>query len=133
MDEEVRTPPRFLFVYGTLMSGMSAAQLMRGLGFVGPAHVQGALFDVGHPALVHEGTGFVRGELYRLPDSGDAEGKLLALLDQYECTASGLFTRVRELAWYDSKPALPAWAYHYSRLPLSRSARYIAGGDWRRA
>jgi gamma-glutamylcyclotransferase (GGCT)/AIG2-like uncharacterized protein YtfP len=61
-----------LFVYGTLLSGLSNHHHMAGATCLGEAHVQAALFDMGeYPALSVQGAwaqtlGPVRGELYQI-------------------------------------------------------------------
>lgn len=74
----------FLFVYGTLRSGFEneyARMLRAGSEFVGEAEVTGSLRAVGeYTALVAEGEGVVRGELYRMREPE----KLLRVLDDYE-------------------------------------------------
>lgn len=75
--------PEYVFLYGTLLSGLPApAQRpdLRGrLVWVGARAVHGRLCDAGaYPALV-AGTDLVQGELWRLCDAG-----ALALLDDWE-------------------------------------------------
>jgi len=61
-----------LFVYGTLLSGLSNHHHMAGSTFLGEASVQAALFDMGeYPALCVQGAlakplGLVLGELYKI-------------------------------------------------------------------
>jgi len=61
-----------LFVYGTLLSGLSNHHLMAGSTCLGEASVQAALFDMGeYPALCVQGAlaeprGLVLGELYKI-------------------------------------------------------------------
>ncbi|MEY3938050.1 MAG: Gamma-L-glutamyl-butirosin gamma-glutamyl cyclotransferase, partial [Pseudomonadota bacterium] len=61
-----------LFVYGTLLSGLSNHHHMAGATCLGEASVQAALFDLGeYPALCVQGAwaqplGLVMGELYKI-------------------------------------------------------------------
>ncbi len=64
-----------LFVYGTLLSGLSNHHHMAGATCMGEANIQAALFDMGeYPALIVQGElaqplGLVMGELYKIePD-----------------------------------------------------------------
>lgn len=57
-----------LFVYGTLMRGLSLHRLLEGRAeYVGLARVAGRLFDLGpYPAAVRDPSGEVTGEVYRI-------------------------------------------------------------------
>lgn len=83
-------PGFHLFSYGTLMSGgAAAARQLADCERVGPATVQGTLFDTGpYPALLLAGTDRVEGEIWRCP------AWVLPRLDRYEGVADGLFRRV---------------------------------------
>ena len=61
-----------LFTYGTLMRGFRLHALLEGRAdFVGDGEVSGLLFDLGrYPAALPDGGGVIRGEVYRLKDSG---------------------------------------------------------------
>src|SRR5262249_55047590 len=69
-----------IFLYGTLMRGEPAHQLLAGHAtFVGQGHIAGTLLDLGsYPGLV-AGRGRVRGEVWRL-----AGPEVLRTLDEYE-------------------------------------------------
>ncbi|MCA1790542.1 MAG: gamma-glutamylcyclotransferase [Thioalkalivibrio sp.] len=58
-----------LFVYGTLLRGLSRAQMLRGSRLLGPALLSGRLFDLGsYPGLL-AGPGLVVGEIYLVDTS----------------------------------------------------------------
>jgi len=58
-----------LFVYGSLLRGMSLSKTMEGTQFMGPAFVKADLFFLGfYPGIV-PGSQIVFGELYEVPDS----------------------------------------------------------------
>ena len=61
-----------LFTYGTLMRGFRLHALLEGRAdFVDEGEVSGLLFDLGrYPAALPDGGGVIRGEVYRLKDSG---------------------------------------------------------------
>jgi gamma-glutamylcyclotransferase (GGCT)/AIG2-like uncharacterized protein YtfP len=61
-----------LFTYGTLMRGFRLHALLEGRAdFVGDGEVAGLLFDLGrYPAALRDGSGVIRGEVYRLRDPG---------------------------------------------------------------
>jgi gamma-glutamylcyclotransferase (GGCT)/AIG2-like uncharacterized protein YtfP len=95
-----------LFVYGTLQTGGSAANLLSGCEPVGTGQVGGILYDIDgeFPALVVYGTAPVRGEIWRCP------ADLLGKLDEYEDTASGLFRRIG-LSVQTTRGPVACWTY----------------------
>ncbi|MGH7314510.1 MAG: gamma-glutamylcyclotransferase family protein, partial [Candidatus Rokuibacteriota bacterium] len=115
-------PPPLLFAYGTLMQGLSRHRfLARGASFVGPARVQGRLLSLGsYPGLV-EGTGSVRGELYRLE-----RAEVLADIDREE---GYNFERRTTLVRRADGRRARAWTYWYCG-PRTR-ALAMPEGDWR--
>ena len=72
LPKELPHATELLFVYGTLLSGLSNHHHMVGATCLGPAIVQGALFDMGdYPAMLVSGDlsaplGPVLGELYKI-------------------------------------------------------------------
>jgi gamma-glutamylcyclotransferase (GGCT)/AIG2-like uncharacterized protein YtfP len=125
--------PPLVFVYGSLRRGCRAhARLGRGAVPLGPAAIQGRLYDLGtYPAArpARHPREHVHGELYRL-----TRPATLAALDRYECcnpAGGGPPDEYR-------REAVPvdcagrrhrAWVYWYAR-PL-RGARRLPGGVWR--
>ena len=79
-----------LFVYGTLMSGQSRADML-GDAIRKPATTNGQLWRLpaGYPALVPGGSALVHGELVL-----GVSDRLLGLIDTYEGVAEGLYRRV---------------------------------------
>lgn len=126
MHDDAPTP---LFVYGTLLRGLSRAQMLRGSGFLGPALAPGQLFDLGtYPALC-PGPGQVVGELYAV------DANTLQRIDRVE----GFDPRHPEASLYHRVvlPVRPffgemhaAATYLYPHDP--RPALRIGHGDYRR-
>ena len=112
-----------LFVYGSLRSGGTASELMRGCQLVGPAEVSGTLYDIdGHlPALVLAGQGTVRGEVWRCPVDR------LLVLDAYERVEDSLFRRAG--VEVDGRGC---WTYvaGAALAPQLKAARRIESGEW---
>lgn len=111
-----------LFVYGTLMRGEPAHELLRGAPCLGPARTapQFELADLGaYPALVRGGSIAVVGELYA-PDV-----ETLASLDLYE-GCPDLFRR--ESIELEGGARCEAYL-----MPPSQALRWprIASGNWR--
>jgi gamma-glutamylcyclotransferase (GGCT)/AIG2-like uncharacterized protein YtfP len=96
-----------LFVYGTLRSTGSAATRMAGCELIGEACVGGVLYDIdgAYPALIVYGNTPVAGEVWRCPPA------MLALLDEYEDVASGLFRRIGVEAQMMDGRTQGCWAY----------------------
>ncbi|MBI3991639.1 MAG: gamma-glutamylcyclotransferase [Candidatus Lambdaproteobacteria bacterium] len=126
-----------VFVYGTLRRGAGHPMhetLARMSQFVGLAHYQGVLYDLGpYPGAVRDprGRSTVWGELYAvLPGQ-----PLLSMLDRYEgCTSLDpkphVFLRDRVTVTRDDGTVEQAWIYLYAGA-LTR-ARHIPGGDYLR-
>jgi gamma-glutamylcyclotransferase (GGCT)/AIG2-like uncharacterized protein YtfP len=129
---------KYLFVYGTLMNGMEANEILahQGACFVGRGAMPGALYDLGdYPAVVKSDDrgGIVHGELYELtgPD-------VLRNLDEYEeyrpGRASNLFVREQVLVRrLDNERTVTAWTYLYNPRRSLRRAKRIESGDYRLA
>ncbi|HUF51379.1 MAG TPA: gamma-glutamylcyclotransferase family protein [Longimicrobiales bacterium] len=116
-----------LFVYGTLRAGGPADDILTGCEQLGRATVGGTLYDIDgrFPALVLYGNAPVQGEIWRCP------AELLARLDAYEDTGSGLFRRIATHVTFDGG-TLPCWLYTAGPA-LSRlltPERRMADGDW---
>ena len=124
-----------LFVYGTLRKDALGAQLSpltRDWSFVGYGSVRGRLYDFGpYPGAVPktEGTSWVRGELYRLPDS-----RTLARVDAYEGCGPGdrrpyEFEREQiDVTLEDGGQVVRAWIYWYR--PSPPLGRHLPSGDY---
>ncbi|TVP90258.1 MAG: gamma-glutamylcyclotransferase [Thioalkalivibrio sp.] len=118
-----------LFVYGTLLRGLSRAQVLRDARFLGPALAEGRLFDLGRYPGLRPGRGLVVGEVWHVDDA------MLQRIDRIEDfdprdPNGSLYRRgevpVRSL----SGVQLPAFTYHYNRRPPGRAR--IPHGDYRR-
>ena len=113
-----------LFTYGTLRARGDAAHLLEGCEPVGPARVDGILYDIQgrYPALMLYGDAPVEGELWRCPVEA------LARLDDHEGVRSGLFRRVGiavegTAAWvYVAGPSLARYLTPEARIPTGRWA-----------
>jgi gamma-glutamylcyclotransferase (GGCT)/AIG2-like uncharacterized protein YtfP len=97
-----------LFVYGTLLSGLSNHHHMQGARCLGPASVQGALFDLGeYPAMVMTGARAepletVMGELYQIEASHWQRLDTLEEVDP-ESIENSMYLRVTsEVTWLAS-------------------------------
>ena len=127
-----------LFVYGTLRPGTlhpMARLLAECTQTVGPARVDGHLFDLGpYPGVAladGDAAACVHGDLLRLAQTGRPE--LLAELDAYEgCPRPGdgpaLFRRVATSATSAGGARVPCWVYVYARS--LEGAERVTSGDW---
>ena len=111
-----------VFVYGSLLRGLGNHPQLAGARFLGEAETTGgfALYDLGpFPAMVAEGNGFVRGELF------DVDEGMLRRLDAFEgCPHLYVRTAIR--------PAAGGLADAYlQRSTQVRGALRIESGDWR--
>lgn len=112
---------RFFF-YGTLKTGYSANDLLRGAPSLGAitTHARYHLYRIaGFPGMVvGEATGGVRGELFEVED------ECIEDLDQYEGVPH-LFRREQ----IDLADGTKAWAYLYNR-PIG-DRKEIKNGEWK--
>jgi gamma-glutamylcyclotransferase (GGCT)/AIG2-like uncharacterized protein YtfP len=127
-----------LFVYGSLMNGMEADDLLRRMGarLIGRAAIQGKLVDLGEfPGVVKSSNpkDVVFGELYEVP-----ENQAFHELDEYEeFTPSdprrSLFIRELTLTRLvdDAHEPVEAWVYFYNPQADSSPGRRIRSGDYR--
>lgn len=126
--------PNNLFVYGTLMKGLAAHDLISGFEFKGNAETRGVLIDVGYPGLLmaDAGTfaGFVHGEMYEFTQEQFREA--FPEIDAYECTDAGLFVRTRQwVRLIGTAEFVPTYVYQFARRPLPRDYKIVRSGDWR--
>ena len=127
-----------LFVYGTLLSGLSNHHHMQGALCLGPASVQGALFDLGeYPAMLVSGARAtpletVLGELYQIEASHWQHLDTLEEVDP-ESIENSMYLRVTsEVTWLASETPqkLRAQVYVYNWSLEGRPR--IGNGDFRR-
>jgi gamma-glutamylcyclotransferase (GGCT)/AIG2-like uncharacterized protein YtfP len=113
-----------LFAYGTLMRGYPLHRVLAAQStFLGEGAVRGQLLDLGrYPGLI-DGTGRVRGEIYRLDGP-----ELLPVLDREE---GYNFERRRAIVTLANGRRARAWIYRY--CGSQNRAVPIPDGDYRRA
>ena len=127
-----------LFVYGTLLSGLSNHHHMAGATFLGEASIQAALFDMGeYPALSVQGAwalplGPVLGELYKIEA---AQWQGLDDLEEVdpESIENSMYLRVPiQVQWHHPEGAqtVAAQVYEYNGSLAGRPR--IEHGDFRR-
>jgi gamma-glutamylcyclotransferase (GGCT)/AIG2-like uncharacterized protein YtfP len=127
-----------LFVYGTLLSGLSNHHHMQGATCLGPATMQGALFDLGeYPAMrvaVERAAplGTVLGELYQIEAS---QWQRLDDLEEVDPASieNSMYLRVKANATWlgtETPQAVRAQVYVYNRSLEGRPR--IENGDFRR-
>ena len=124
----------YLFVYGTLRTGLrptEVAPLLGELTPVSPATALGKLYDLGeYPgAILAECSSVVIGELLEISDALT----VLQTLDNYEgfdprAPSQSLFVRTKCCAFLPNEQAVDAWIYVYNQ-PLT-DARLIESGDY---
>lgn len=127
-----------LFVYGSLMNGMDASELLASRAeYLGRGVIVGQLFDLGeYPAAVKSSSAndLITGEVYELKDN-----RLLGQLDEYEEYQPGnltsLFYRERVEVWlqHPEERAVSAWVYYYNPRRRVSKKRRIRSGDYRLA
>lgn len=118
-----------LFVYGTLLRGLSRAQVLRSARFLGPGLAEGRIFDLGeYPGLV-SGKGEVVGELWHVDT--DTLRRLDRIEDYDPRDPSGsLYRRIGTRVRSFSGEWIAASTYCYNHSPAA--AFPIQHGDYRR-
>jgi gamma-glutamylcyclotransferase (GGCT)/AIG2-like uncharacterized protein YtfP len=124
-----------VFVYGTLMQGMSNHQVVAPyLLAATPAQMKGILFDLayGYPAVT-DGDGLVIGELLELSEVTAALAKLDSLEEYHgQNCPENLYDRViREVVDHKGNKT-PAYVYLWSKPEQVYSVgKRILNGDWK--
>ena len=122
--------PQLIFVYGLLMRGLELNGHLDGGAFVGCGRVDGRLVSLGaYPGLI-DGSGDVRGELYRFDDL-PAALDVLDDVEEFDATdpERSLYLRVAKTVRKDDGSEVAAWVYRFNGP--TDGAPAIAGGDWR--
>lgn len=116
--------PALLFAYGTLMRRLSLHHLIEGRAeFVAAGSIGGRLVDLGgYPGALPDGSGTIRGEVYRLQSA-----ELLAALDAAEGSE---FPRRLTPVRLDDGRQVSAWTYWFNGSV--NGAVPIPDGDYRR-
>src|SRR5262245_60236003 len=132
---QVLKTPEYLFVCGTLRSGLAPGEVAGIMGTmlrIGAGSVPGRLYDLGDfpGAVLDPGCDAkVIGEVFQLPDDGAA----LAALDAYEGIdpqdqGDCMFVRREAEITLEDGGALRCWIYVYNREVASSTL--IASGDY---
>jgi gamma-glutamylcyclotransferase (GGCT)/AIG2-like uncharacterized protein YtfP len=121
----------YLFTYGTLLSGFKHEVLnsiSKYLTLIGPAAVNGALYDLGnYPGLVEGRNGEVKGELYSITE----KELVFKVLDEYE----GLneynpeYKRVKKIIMLPGRRKIEGWVYIYIKR-ITAEDQHIKDGDY---
>jgi len=127
-----------LFVYGTLLAGLRNHHHLQNAQLLGPASVQGALFDLGdYPGLILEGhlakpIETVCGELYKIEASNWPQLDALEAFDPQAMDRSMYLRQFVGVTWYQGSEnvIVQVQTYVYN-LTLEGRPR-IENGDFRR-
>lgn len=119
-----------LFVYGSLLRGMSLSSYMEGTKFIGPAYVKADMFYLGFYPGIIPGNQLVYGELYevseiQLPKIDEVEDYI-----ELDNERSAYLRRPIEAIQLSDGKVIKASAYYYNRSPIDKPR--IKCGDYRR-
>jgi gamma-glutamylcyclotransferase (GGCT)/AIG2-like uncharacterized protein YtfP len=125
----------YLFIYGTLLPEYAPneiADTVRRLLYVGPASVQGRLYDLGeYPGVILDASSQTKisGHLFMLPQ----DQSVLKTLDSYEGFKpedlnKSLFVRRWATVNLDDGRAIQSWIYVYNQDP--GAAPLVSSGDY---
>lgn len=111
-----------LFVYGSLRKGCENHHLMDGAQLVGTGTIAASFYVNGRLSMVHDGSGTVHGEVYRLVDQ-----RHLETLDTLERHPVCYARRVVQVMLEDGS-IVDAWCYFKSER--DPEARLVEHGDY---
>ena len=119
-----------LFVYGSLLRGMSLSSYMEDTKFIGPAYVKADLFYLGFYPGIIQGNQRVYGELYEVRE--DQLPKIDEVEDYIELDneKSAYLRRPLDAYLFSDGKKVKAAAYFYNRSPIDKPQ--IESGDYRR-
>lgn len=118
-----------LFVYGSLLKGMSLSSYMEGTRFLGPAYVKADMFYLGFYPGIIKGSNIVYGELYEVNE------EQLPIIDEVEDyieldnKRSAYLRRPIDAYRLSDGKKVRTQAYFYNRSPEGKSL--IKSGDYR--
>ncbi len=118
-----------VFVYGTLRRGFinneATIAFRSGAEFISEGWVPGLLYSTGwYPALIEEGPGSVKGEIWRITTTG-----VMDILDDYEGLLDEPAEYERVLRRIQTETGeMTAWLYLY--LDDVDPSQLIPSGDW---
>lgn len=139
MQTQQNTQSTYLFVYGTLMSGMEnpfSATLQKSANYVGSASVHGLLFDYNeeYPCAVCSiyKKDLIYGELYKLSQPNSVLLELDAYEDcHYDEPGKSLYIRcIVPIVKHNEAKQIYAWMYFWNQPIVS--LREISHGDYRK-
>ncbi len=118
-----------LFVYGSLLRGMSLSSYMEGTRFLGPAYVKADMFYLGFYPGIIKGNNIVYGELYevneaQLPTIDEVEDYI-----ELDNERSAYLRRPIDAYRLSDGKKLKSQAYFYNRSPEGKLP--IESGDYR--
>ena len=122
--------PKLVFVYGLLMRGQDLHHYMKGGVFAAEGCTKGQLVSLGrYPGFI-DGSGTVRGELYRFDDL-PAALDVLDDVEEFDATdpVNSIYLRVVRPVMVDGGTEVPAWLYIYNGN--TQGVPRIRNGDWR--
>ncbi len=119
-----------IFVYGTLLKGLSRDRALSYSEFLSRCWIKGELYDLGRFPALKAGEDKVFGELYEIDE------QTLFRLDQIEAydpvhPENSLYLRIKtQVSLHQTNELIDAETYFYNRSVEGRSTR-IPGGDYR--
>jgi gamma-glutamylcyclotransferase (GGCT)/AIG2-like uncharacterized protein YtfP len=119
-----------LFVYGSLLRGMSLSKHMQGSTFLGPAYAMADLFFLGFYPGIIPGNQVVYGELYDVPLNLLPEIDKVEDYIQIDTESSLYLRRPIEVYRFSDGKKIEASAYYYNRDAKDKPR--IAYGDYRK-
>lgn len=121
-----------VFVYGTLLSGLSNSTLLNHAKFIGEGTMTGVMYDLGNFPGVIYGTGVVHGELYDVDESTLRD---LDYLEGYDIkyVTSSLYVReeVKNITLDDGRIIRDVFVYIYNKDLSGSGYPIIENGDYK--
>lgn len=120
-----------VFVYGTLLSGLSNSALLNNSDFIGEGTMSGIMYDLGSFPAVNYGTGIVHGELYDVDEYTLRDLDYLEGYDTQNVDSSLYIRNVTDITLDNGRIIQNSFVYIYNKDLSGSAYPVIENGDYK--